>query len=80
MPATRHLYPQPFVNSPQNSRKLIRFVSMIFSDALCLSSDQQDTWHLDKHLFDEDQSQALQMIVSGTSYCMSSISHLYVDA
>jgi len=28
----------------------------------------QDTWHIDKELFDEDQLQALQTIVSGTSY------------
>ncbi|KZT61232.1 hypothetical protein CALCODRAFT_447468 [Calocera cornea HHB12733] len=28
----------------------------------------QDTWHTDKNMFDEEQTQALQTIVSGTSY------------
>ncbi|KZP00936.1 ARM repeat-containing protein [Calocera viscosa TUFC12733] len=29
----------------------------------------QDTWHTDKNMFDEEQTQALQTIISGTSYC-----------
>jgi len=28
----------------------------------------QDTWHTDKEMFNEDQTQALQTIISGTSY------------
>ncbi|KDQ20580.1 hypothetical protein BOTBODRAFT_169318 [Botryobasidium botryosum FD-172 SS1] len=28
----------------------------------------QDTWHTDQHLFNEDQTQALSLIVTGTSY------------
>jgi len=36
--------------------------------AATFKKTHQDTWHVDQHMFDEEQSQALATMVSGTSY------------
>lgn len=60
---------------PSLIEKLSRFSSdpepistAIRKFAATFKKTHQDTWHLDQHLFDNDQAQALATMVTGTSY------------
>ncbi|KAF8328806.1 uncharacterized protein EI90DRAFT_3063646 [Cantharellus anzutake] len=51
-----------FSSEPQPISSAIRKFAATFKRT------HQDTWHLDQHLFDEDQAQALATMLTGTSY------------
>ena len=76
MPVIHSLFQPRSGSSRPISRKHIKWAKVPLNP-WCITitnfSKSQDTWHVDQHLFDEEQAQALATMVSGTSYCALTI-------